>query len=102
MAVSVRRLHPHFVAEVSGVDLRDCNDAAFAAVRAALEEHSVLVFHDQRWTDDEQIVFTRRFGPLEETVRSIAQNQRVAPQIDRKSTRLNSSHIQKSRMPSSA
>ena len=26
----------------------------------------------------------------------------VSPQIDRKSTRLNSSHIQKSRMPSSA
>ncbi len=81
MAISVRRLHPHFVAEVSGVDLRRCDDAGFAAVRAAFEEHSVLVFHDQPWTDDEQIAFTRRFGPLEETVRSIAQNQRVAPQI---------------------
>ena len=28
--------------------------------------------------------------------------QRLAAQLDRKSTRLNSSHIQKSRMPSSA
>ena len=28
--------------------------------------------------------------------------QELAPQLDRKSTRLNSSHIQKSRMPSSA
>jgi alpha-ketoglutarate-dependent 2,4-dichlorophenoxyacetate dioxygenase len=82
MALTVRRLHPHFVAEVSGVDLRvPVDDATFAAIRAAFEEHSVLVFHDLPWSDDEQIAFTRRFGALEETVTSIAQNTRVAPQI---------------------
>ncbi|HTO12863.1 MAG TPA: TauD/TfdA family dioxygenase [Candidatus Binatia bacterium] len=81
MGLSVRRLHPHFAAEVTGVYLRDLDDPTFAQLRAAFEEHSVLVFHDQHLTDDEQIAFTRRFGPLEETTRSIAQNARVAPQI---------------------
>ena len=81
MGLSVRRLHPHFAAEVTGVYLRDLDDPTFAQLRAAFEEHSVLVFHDQHLTDDEQIAFTLRFGPLEETTRSIAQNARVAPQI---------------------
>jgi alpha-ketoglutarate-dependent 2,4-dichlorophenoxyacetate dioxygenase len=81
MTLSIRRLHPRFVAEITGVDLRTVDDATLGAIRAALDEHSVLVFHDQRWTDEEQIAFSRRFGPLEETTTSIAQNRRVAPQI---------------------
>ena len=81
MGLSVRRLHPHFAAEITGVYLRDLDDPTFAQLRAAFEEHSVLVFHDQHLTDEEQIAFTRRFGALEETTRSIAQNARVAPQI---------------------
>jgi alpha-ketoglutarate-dependent 2,4-dichlorophenoxyacetate dioxygenase len=81
MALAVRPLHPRFVAEVTGVDLRHVDRAVFAAIRSAFEAHSVLVFHDQIWDDAEQIAFTRRFGPLEETTRSIARNERVAPQI---------------------
>lgn len=81
MGLSVRRLHPQFAAEVTGVYLRDLDDPTFAQLREAFEEHSVLVFHDQHLTDDEQIAFTRRFGPLEATTRSIAQNAQVAPQI---------------------
>jgi alpha-ketoglutarate-dependent 2,4-dichlorophenoxyacetate dioxygenase len=34
---------------------------------AALDEYSVLVFHDQSLDDDKQIAFSRRFGPLEMT-----------------------------------
>lgn len=81
MSFTVRRLHPHFAAEIVGVSLRDLDEPTFVQLRAAFEAHSVLVFHDQHLTDDEQIAFTRRFGPLEETTRSIAQNARVAPQI---------------------
>jgi len=81
MGITVRKLHPHFAAEIVGANLRDVDDPTFVQIRAAFEEHSVLVFHDQHLTDDEQIAFTRRFGPLEETTRSIAQNTRVAPQI---------------------
>ena len=43
------------------------DDAAYAAVRAAFEEHSVLVFRDQQVTDDLQLAFSRRFGPPEVT-----------------------------------
>lgn len=48
----LRRLHPLFVAEVGGVELsRPVEDATVAEIAAALEEHSVLVFHDQDLDD---------------------------------------------------
>src|SRR3954469_7793209 len=62
-------LGPGFAAELGGVTLRDveADDAAYAAVRAAFEEHSVLVFRHQDVTDDGQLAFSRRFGPPERT-----------------------------------
>ena len=42
------------------------------------------------------------FTVLPMTVIGLSRNARAVPALDRKSTRLNSSHIQKSRMPSSA
>jgi alpha-ketoglutarate-dependent 2,4-dichlorophenoxyacetate dioxygenase len=62
-------LGPGFAAEVRGVTLGDIagSDAAYAAARAALDEHSVLVFRDQHVTDDLQVAFSGRFGPLERT-----------------------------------
>ena len=43
------------------------SDAAYDMVRAAFDEYSVLVFRDQSVTDDMQVAFSRRFGPLEVT-----------------------------------
>ena len=61
-------LHPRFGARVTGVDLtRPMDDATFAEIRQAFAEYSVLVFPDQSLTDDRQIAFSRRFGPLEPT-----------------------------------
>jgi alpha-ketoglutarate-dependent 2,4-dichlorophenoxyacetate dioxygenase len=62
-------LGPGFAAELRGVTLRDVasDDAAYAAVRAAFEEHSVLVFRGQDVTDEIQLNFSRRFGPPEVT-----------------------------------
>ena len=68
MAISVRRLHDLFVGEVSGVDLtRPLDPPVIAAIEAAIAEHAVLVFRDQRITDDQQLTFSRYFGELEET-----------------------------------
>jgi alpha-ketoglutarate-dependent 2,4-dichlorophenoxyacetate dioxygenase len=61
MALGFRRLHPHFVAEVSPVDLRQVHDAeTLAEIRGGMDEHAVLVFRDQPFTDDEQVAFARR------------------------------------------
>ncbi len=62
-------LGPGFAAELRGVTLSDVasDDAAYAAARAAFEQHSVLVFRDQEVTDDLQLAFSRRFGPPEVT-----------------------------------
>jgi alpha-ketoglutarate-dependent 2,4-dichlorophenoxyacetate dioxygenase len=62
-------LGPGFAAELRGVRLGDvaADDAAYAAARAAFEQHSVLVLRDQEVTDDLQLAFSRRFGPPEVT-----------------------------------
>jgi alpha-ketoglutarate-dependent 2,4-dichlorophenoxyacetate dioxygenase len=62
-------LGPGFAAELRGVTLADiaADDAAYAAARAAFEQHSVLVFRDQQVTDEGQLAFSRRFGPPEVT-----------------------------------
>ena len=62
------RLASGFAARIDGVDLaRPMDEPTWAAVRAALDEHSVLVFRGQSLDDDAQIAFSRRFGPLEIT-----------------------------------
>ena len=62
-------LGPGFAVELRGVTLAEIavDDAAYAAARAAFEEHSVLVFRGQEVTDETQLAFSRRFGPPEVT-----------------------------------
>src|SRR5262245_32674733 len=62
-------LGPGFAAELRGVTLAEvaADDAVYKAVRAAFEEHSVLVLRDQDVTDEAQLAFSCRFGPLEVT-----------------------------------
>jgi alpha-ketoglutarate-dependent 2,4-dichlorophenoxyacetate dioxygenase len=60
-------LGPGFGAEVKGANLIDVasSDIAYRRVRAAFEEHSLLLFRDQQVSDDLQAAFSRAFGPLE-------------------------------------
>ena len=62
-------LGPGFAAELRGVTLTDiaADEAAYNATRAAFEEHSVIIFRGQEVTDETQLAFSRRFGPLEVT-----------------------------------
>jgi alpha-ketoglutarate-dependent 2,4-dichlorophenoxyacetate dioxygenase len=66
--VTVTPLSRHFAAEIGGVDVaKPMDEGTWAAIRAALDDHSVLVFRGQHLDDDSQIAFSRRFGPLEMT-----------------------------------
>ncbi len=66
----VEVIKPEFVARIEGVDLRiRISDADFEAICEAFSHHAVLVFPSQDLTDDQQIAFAERFGPLESSVR---------------------------------
>ncbi len=54
-----------FGAEIAGLDLRQIDDDAFAAIRRAFIAHSVLLFREQQLSDADLIAFSRRFGPLD-------------------------------------
>lgn len=61
MALTFRKLHPHFVAEVSPVDLRRTHEPdTLAEIRAGMDEYAVLVFRDQPFADGEQLDFAQR------------------------------------------
>ena len=62
-------LGPGFAVELCGVKVAEVvtDTAVYSAVRAAFEEHSVLVFRDQEVDDDAQLTFSRCFGPPEVT-----------------------------------
>ena len=62
MTLEFRKLHPHFVAEASRVDLREAQDEdTLACLRRGMDRYAVLVFRDQAFTDEEQLAFARRF-----------------------------------------
>lgn len=62
MPLGLISLHPLFVAEASGIELRSCHEPAeLAAIRRAMDEHAVLVFRDQHLTQAEQLAFAERF-----------------------------------------
>jgi len=68
MNIGIRQIHPVFVGEVSGVDLtRPISREAVGAIEAGMDRYAVLVFRDQRLTDEQQVAFSRNFGELEYT-----------------------------------
>src|SRR5215471_7632404 len=68
MPITTTRLTPHFAAQIDGVAItRPVDDATWRDIRAAFEEHSVLLFRGQPLTDEQQIAFSQRFGRLEVT-----------------------------------
>jgi alpha-ketoglutarate-dependent 2,4-dichlorophenoxyacetate dioxygenase len=77
MALTFRRLHPHFVAEASPVDLRRVHDLeTLGAIRRGMDEHAVLVFRDQPFTDAEQLDFAQRLDGVLHTKLGISALQK--------------------------
>lgn len=76
MALVIRPIdpaRPDFVGEVAGVDIAAGVTAADAvAIERAMDHYAVLVFHDQRVTDEQQYAFSQNFGPMETAANDLA------------------------------
>ena len=64
--ITAKRLTKHIAGEVTGVDLaKPLSDEAFAEIRALFLDHAVLVFHDQKLSNEQLLEFSQRFGRLD-------------------------------------
>lgn len=69
MVIEVAKLTAHIGAEVSGIDLTLAHSGkVIDDLKAALDDHSVLVFRDQQFDDETQTAFSAQWGSLETTV----------------------------------
>ncbi|HUN53099.1 MAG TPA: TauD/TfdA family dioxygenase [Candidatus Sulfotelmatobacter sp.] len=72
MSLELRPLHPLFVAEASGIDLRrPLNAAEVGEIERAMNEHAVLVFRGQPLSQADQVRFAESFGPLDIGLRKL-------------------------------
>ena len=70
MGILVTPVQGDFVARLTGLDLsKPLDDGDFGPVRDAFNRYAVVVFPEQTLTDDQQIAFSERFGPLEVSLR---------------------------------
>jgi alpha-ketoglutarate-dependent 2,4-dichlorophenoxyacetate dioxygenase len=66
MSLSIEPIGERFAGTVRGVDLRSpLSSVEVAAIEAGMDRYAVLVFPDQRITDEQQMAFTRNFGEIE-------------------------------------
>jgi alpha-ketoglutarate-dependent 2,4-dichlorophenoxyacetate dioxygenase len=70
MPLSIRPVdpvnRPFFAGKVSGIDLRETmTPEQVAAIVEGMDTFAVLVFHDQKIDDAQQLAFSRNFGTLE-------------------------------------
>jgi alpha-ketoglutarate-dependent 2,4-dichlorophenoxyacetate dioxygenase len=63
--VTVKKLHPHFMAAIGDVDLtQPVSAAVFSEIEAAFNANAVLLFRDQPVTEAQQVAFSALFGSL--------------------------------------
>jgi alpha-ketoglutarate-dependent 2,4-dichlorophenoxyacetate dioxygenase len=65
----IRQIGPCFAAEVEGIDLTaPLSPDEVAAIHAGMDRYAVLVFHDQKLDDEQQLAFTRSLGDIEHAI----------------------------------
>jgi alpha-ketoglutarate-dependent 2,4-dichlorophenoxyacetate dioxygenase len=75
MSITVRPLHHDFVAEIDGVDLaQKLQPLDRDAIEGAINRYAVVIFHGQKLTDDQQIEFAGRFGPIHSSAQRARQH----------------------------
>ena len=66
MVMRIEKRHPHFFAEISGVNLSaSFSEEILSDIVQAYADHSVLLFRDQNLNDEAHVAFSQRIGPLE-------------------------------------
>jgi len=70
MTLSIRAIdplsRPFFGGEASGIDItKPLSEEQAAEIEKGMDEFGVMVFHDQHFTDEAQMAFSRNFGELE-------------------------------------
>ena len=68
MTLDIRFSNAPLGHEIRGVDLRIVSDATFREIEQAYDTYGVVVFRDQKFTPQEQVDFSLRFGPLDRFV----------------------------------
>jgi len=61
---------PDFVARIAGFDLRMMTAGDETRMREIMTRYSVIILADQHISDDDQVSFAERFGPLESYARA--------------------------------
>ncbi len=74
--LEVRRAAPKIGAEISGIDVRHLDDAAFRALYQAFLDHVVIVVRGQQLTEQDFLDFSARFGELKVHITKKAQHPR--------------------------
>jgi alpha-ketoglutarate-dependent 2,4-dichlorophenoxyacetate dioxygenase len=82
MAIEVTPLHPTPGAEVRCIDLtRPIMPEIFTEIEAAFHHYGVLVFPEQPVSDEQQLAFSRLFGPLEVNPNYAGTRLRLRPDL---------------------
>jgi alpha-ketoglutarate-dependent 2,4-dichlorophenoxyacetate dioxygenase len=82
MAIELTPLHPTLGASVRGVDLtRPVLPEVFGEIDAAFNRYGILVFPEQPVTDEQQLAFSRFFGPLEVNPNYAGAKMRLRPDV---------------------
>jgi alpha-ketoglutarate-dependent 2,4-dichlorophenoxyacetate dioxygenase len=88
MALTIRPIDPvnraFFAGEVSGIDLRErATPEQVAAIVEGMDKFAVLIFHDQKIDDAQQLAFSRNFGTLEIANSDVRRDEdrRLAPEV---------------------
>jgi alpha-ketoglutarate-dependent taurine dioxygenase len=66
MRLDATPLRPQFAAKITGIDLgKRIDDELQRAIERAMDEYAVCVLPDQTLQDEQQVAFSRFYGPLE-------------------------------------
>jgi alpha-ketoglutarate-dependent 2,4-dichlorophenoxyacetate dioxygenase len=78
MAITVYPVTPDFAAEIGDVDLSQTVEPSDVdAIKEAFAKYAVLIFPDQRLSQDQHLDFAKLFGPLETTIALYRKNARL-------------------------